>query len=248
MTPLIIAHRGASRHAPENTLAAFRMAVEAGAGGIELDVQLSKDCIPVVFHDADLRRIARRRERVSDLTADELAKVDVGAWFDKRKRSTHTFAGEGIPTLAKVLEQLEGFAGKLYVELKSDPHNSNELSRTVCNALRDSALLSQVIMKSFYLDTLVEIKQHLPNIQTAALFSPQIRKRNYIQLAREYGADQLSLHFSLATARVCALARDANMPVTVWTVDHPRWVEHGERRGIAALITNDPAKMLAAHR
>ena len=81
--PLIIAHRGASALAPENTLAAFRKAIEDGAEGIEFDVRLSKDGKAVVFHDADLKRIAGRDEKIIDLSFAELQKIDMGTWFNR---------------------------------------------------------------------------------------------------------------------------------------------------------------------
>ena len=80
--PLIIGHRGASAHAPENTLAAFRMAIDAGADGIEFDVQLAKDGVPVVIHDFDLKRTGAYDVRVADLTSAELSGVDAGSWFN----------------------------------------------------------------------------------------------------------------------------------------------------------------------
>src|SRR4051794_314397 len=83
-SPLIIAHRGASAWAPENTLAAFEMAMESGADGIELDVRLSRDGVPVVIHDATLRRVGGRNKRVACISAAELTQVDVGSWFNAK--------------------------------------------------------------------------------------------------------------------------------------------------------------------
>jgi len=82
--PLIIAHRGASARAPENTLAAFQMAIDAGAEGVEFDVRLAKDDVPVVIHDHDLKRVGSLNERVASLTSNELGRIDVGSWFNHR--------------------------------------------------------------------------------------------------------------------------------------------------------------------
>src|ERR687897_900990 len=92
--PLIIGHRGASAVAPENTMAAFRKAIEAGADGIEFDVRLSRDGLPVVIHDDSLRRTGSRPERIADLNAEDLRKVNVGSWF-----SNDEFHDETLPTL-----------------------------------------------------------------------------------------------------------------------------------------------------
>ena len=99
--PLILGHRGASAIAPENTLAAFSQALSDGADGIEFDVRLSRDGVPVVIHDGTLNRTGSISGTVRDLTAAQLSEVDVGSWFSKRTGS-QTFAGERIPTLSQV--------------------------------------------------------------------------------------------------------------------------------------------------
>ena len=133
--PQIIAHRGASAHAPENTLAAFRIAIDAGADGVELDVRLSKDGIPVVVHDRDLKRLAGRVDAIADLKAEELALVDVGSHFNAThpKRTRSEFAGVGISTLAEVLGLFEASSGFVHVELKIDKkHELMPLVNGVC--------------------------------------------------------------------------------------------------------------------
>jgi glycerophosphoryl diester phosphodiesterase len=110
--PLILAHRGASRIAPENTLVAFCLALEQGADGLELDVQLSRDGVPVVFHDSELSRTTDGRGRISEKTLAELRTLDAGKWFDPR------FAGERIPTLEEVFEAF-GDRALYNIELKA---------------------------------------------------------------------------------------------------------------------------------
>jgi glycerophosphoryl diester phosphodiesterase len=122
--PLIIAHRGSSSVAPENTLAAFAQAIADGADGIEFDVQLAKDGIPVVIHDANLRRTARRREAIKSLTSTELASIDVGSWFNRKypRRAKPAYANEYIPTLDQVFSLVKQYRKKcvrVYVELKT---------------------------------------------------------------------------------------------------------------------------------
>jgi glycerophosphoryl diester phosphodiesterase len=105
---LIIAHRGASAEAPENTLAAFRRAIELGADGVELDVRLAADGVPVVIHDATLKRTASIDRRVADMTSTELARLDVGSWFNRHHGhlANEAYALERIPTLERVLDFL----------------------------------------------------------------------------------------------------------------------------------------------
>ena len=118
--PLIIAHRGASLIAPENTLAAFALAMESGADGIELDVRLSRDGVPVVIHDATLRRTGLREEAVARMDAKQLGEVDAGSWFNRAhpKRAREEYAREGVPTLDQVFRLLRDRDARLYVEMK----------------------------------------------------------------------------------------------------------------------------------
>jgi len=253
--PLIIAHRGSSARAPENTMAAFQMALDAGADGLEFDVQLAKDGVPVVIHDTSLLRTARRNERVASLTADQLANVDVGSWFNRTfpRLANPEFASASIPGLAQTLQLAEGSNRLLYVELKCTARTYHALAAAVCDTIRRSPHLSHIIVKSFHLPAIVEVRRLLPEVQTAALFAPKVldlvRRRQYIiDLANAADAQQISIHRALATRSLTRLAADNNLPVTVWTVDDPRWLLRSERQEIRALITNDPSKMIAAAR
>ena len=250
--PLIIGHRGDSVHAPENTIAALRMAVDKGADGVEFDVRLSGDSVPVVIHDATLERTGARRETVAELTADELAKIDVGSWFNAKfaRHANPAFANETVPTLSTLLERLRNFGGLIYIELKCGPADADRLVEAVCEILRDSPQLPQIIVKSFTLSAIAKMRCHLPEFQTAALFAPKImdllrRKKYIVPLALEFGAHQLSLHRSLAGRGLIGRAGDTGMPVTVWTADNPRWIKRCRTLGIGALITNDPARMIS---
>jgi glycerophosphoryl diester phosphodiesterase len=249
--PLIIAHRGASAFAPENTFAAFSEAIECGADGIEFDVRLARDGVPVVFHDEDLKRIAGRNEKISALTSSELADVDVGTWFNRTfpQRARSEYTKERIRTLADTLELLSVIRGRIYVELKCTTADAGDLAMAVCDQIRDSALLPHIIVKSFTLDALPHVQRLCPSVRTAALFEPTAatvlnKQKNIIEPAIRSGADELSLHYSLATRRLMDKASRLGKPVTVWTVDKPRWLAKAEALGIKALITNDPSLLI----
>jgi glycerophosphoryl diester phosphodiesterase len=254
-TPLVIAHRGMSAHAPENTFAAFQMAIDAGADGIEFDVQLAKDGVPVVIHDSNLKRTGRRSENIADLTSNQLGKIDVGSWFNAkhRKRARPEFESETVQTLTSVLTLLSGFKGRIYVELKCELTNFKPLAAAVAEIIRSSPLLPQMIIQSFRLAVIPEIRCLLPALATAALFEPSIvtilrRRTHIVAIAREFGADQLSLHHTLITAKLASLAAQTRMPIAVWTVNNAKWIARSKRLGIDGLITNDPARMLAGRR
>lgn len=249
--PLIIGHRGASAHAPENTLAAFQLAIDVGANGVEFDVQLAKDGVPVVIHDATLERTSLRFDKIADLTSKQLGEVDVGSWFNKKfpEKAKADFANERVPTLAQVLDLLNDTKGLIYIELKCSDTDFAPLAKTVCDVIRDSHLLPQIIVKSFKLAAIPVVRFHLPEVKTAALFEPKIldflrRRKHILAIAHEFGAHQISLHYSLVTKKLVSLATEAQIPVTIWTADDLKWIKRCQKLGIKALITNDPAKLL----
>ncbi len=250
--PLIIAHRGASAFAPENTYAAFRRAIDDNADGIEFDVRLSKDNIPVVFHDSDLRRLAKIKNRIADVPAEELSEIDVGSWFNRvyPRRADDKFSSERIPTLAGLLEFLAVYQGLIYIELKGRDSRMNALAETVCGLIEHSDLLPNIIVKSFNLEGVKIAKQILPAIRTAALFEPKIltilqKKKRILEEAEKCAADEISIHHSMATASFVRLARENNFPVVIWTANNRAWVKRAFDFGISAVITNKPAELLA---
>ena len=170
--PLIIGHRGASAHAPENTLAAFQLAIDAGADGVEFDVQLAKDGVPVVIHDATLERTGLRPERIAELTSKQLGKIDVGSWFNKKfpNKAKPEFANDTVPTLTQVLDLLKDTKGLIYIELKCGDADYEPLAKAVCDVIRQPHLLPQIIVKSFKLAAIPVVRFHLPDSQSPPLF------------------------------------------------------------------------------
>ncbi|MGI8556530.1 MAG: glycerophosphodiester phosphodiesterase [Pyrinomonadaceae bacterium] len=250
--PLIIAHRGASAIAPENTLAAFRQAICDGTDGLEFDVQLAKDGVPVVFHDSTLQRIAQKRIRTSHLTAAELKNVNVGAWFNLKNPllANNKFTAETVPTLAQVLDFLNGYNGRIYIELKCRNDEIPALVEAVANEIKAADLLPHIVLKSFNLEAVQQAKKIIPKLCTAALFAPKImrllhRRNHLIEQAKKFFAQELSLHYSLATKKMIGKAGRENMPVTIWTADNPVWIKRALETGIYAIITNNPARLLA---
>ena len=250
MRPLIVAHRGASAHAPENTLAAIRRAVNDGAEGIEFDVRITREQIPVVFHDPDLKRIEGSADRIEELTLDELASVDVGRWFEKKNSAETTYAGEGIPTLASVLELLSDFPGPVYVEIKSGQRPSDRLSKAVAEVLRPYSGKLHLIVKSFDFSVVKSARNISPGFEAAALFEPKMirllqQERQLVEMARSSGFDRLSVHHSMVTRELMEKAEKAGLPVSAWTVDSPRRLKRMTALAVDTVITNDPGLLLA---
>src|SRR5215204_2669146 len=170
-SPLIIGHRGASRFAPENTLAAFRLALEVGADGVEFDVRLTRDGFPIIIHDDNLKRTGATPSRVADLSLAELQKIDVGSWF-----RTETFPSERVPTLEQLFELFNSTDSLLYLEMKSDPTERDKLAQACAEKINASSLKERIIVECFDLSALATVRSLDSSIRTAALFDPGITK------------------------------------------------------------------------
>lgn len=251
---LVVAHRGASADAPENTLAAFDLARRAGADGIEFDVRLAADGVPVVVHDETMSRTAALDRAVSSLTSVELARLDAGSWFNRRRptRARAEFAAEGVPTLARVLDTFGPRFRVLHVELKCCDAERGALVEAAVSVLRSREMIApRAVVKSFDLKAIEGVKRLAPELRTCALFGrrlsrPLVTTREMLARALDCGANVLGPHRSLVTRGRVEAARSAGLPVIVWTVDHPAWAARARGWGLRALVTNRPARMLAA--
>ncbi len=255
--PLIFGHRGASAVAPENTLAAFSRAIRDGADGIEFDVRLARDEVPVVIHDATLKRTALVDRLVCELTSAELQEINVGKWFDKsgfdsRAQSPGgSYSGEKLPTLNQVFELFSSNDGLLYIEMKCDAKEAATLAAAVAKGIDEFRMANRVVVASFDLSAIAEIKKNDVGIRTAALFEPKlsrpistVRRLRMIDLARRCGADEIALHYTLAGARVVEKAKGEGLEIVLWTVDDARWIARARSLGIKALISNNPTEMI----
>jgi len=253
-TPLIIGHRGASAVAPENTMAAFREAIAVGADGVEFDVRLTRDGVPAVIHDSTLRRTGGLSSRVADLTWAEVAKVNVGSWFAHKKNlAPGSFATETVPSLADLLTLFQSNTSTLFLEMKCDsPSEQRPLAEACLRLIDEHSMKERVIVECFQLAALKLVKEIDPEIKTVALFEPGfsnpsvLSDQRIINQAAEVGAAALALHYRLARKSLVEKGKLAGLKIAVWTVDDPTWIQSARAIGIDALITNDPAAMLAA--
>lgn len=250
--PLIIGHRGASAHAPENTHAAFARAFREGADGIEFDVRLARDGVPIVYHDATLERTAGVRAKTDVHASTTLSQMYVGIWFNRRfpLRIGELYAFEKIPTLVQVFEQYG--AHTLYAEMKcEDVERQPALARAVVELIREHDLASRVIVKSFALDSLREVKRLAPEIRTAALFGrswprPLVPTSRIIAEAVECGADEISLHHSLLRSATVEAAQSRGFEVLVWTVNSPAALRRVLKLNLRAVFTDYPGHLRAS--
>jgi glycerophosphoryl diester phosphodiesterase len=245
--PLIIGHRGASAVAPENTMAAFREALAVGADGIEFDVRLTREDVPIVIHDSTLRRTGGLPHRVADLTWAEISKIDVGSWF------ASTFANETIPSLAELFTLFQSNSSTLYLEMKCDSLAEHRpLAEACVRAIEEHSLKERVMVECFQLPAIRILKEIDPDIRTVALFEPSftnpsvLSDQRIINQATDVCAAALALHHRLARESLVQKAKAAGLHVAVWTVDDPAWIERTRVPGIDALITNNPEIMIRA--
>jgi glycerophosphoryl diester phosphodiesterase len=160
---MVIAHRGHSSAAPENTLSAVRKAIESGADYAEVDVQETGDGVVVLLHDRDLKRVAGDPRRIEDLSFDEVRKLNVGSWFGT------AFAGERVPTLAEVINLCRGRI-KLNIELKFYGPD-RRMAREVARHIHEQDFESDCLVTSFNYDALVEVKKHNPRLRTGLILA-----------------------------------------------------------------------------
>lgn len=225
----ITAHRGASRAAPENSLPAFRAALEAGADFVELDVQRTRDGALIVMHDGDFMRMAGDPRKVAQVTAAEAARIDIGRRFDAR------FAGEHPPLLSEVLALLRGRM-RVNVELKYNVPDP-ALAPAVVELLRRERFLDQAVITSLDYAALKQVKALEPRLPTGHIVTAAVG--NVTRTA----ADFLSLNARRATPELLRKARAAGKQVHVWTVDRPEDMQRMIERGVDNIITNEPARL-----
>jgi glycerophosphoryl diester phosphodiesterase len=234
----IVAHRGWAGAAPENTLAAFELALsESDIPMIELDVHLSRDGVPVVIHDHSLERTTNGQGLVKMYRHDELRELDAGSWFGPE------YAGERIPTLDEVLRLTKGRC-RLQVELKVMGKEYEGIEAAVIGSLRKHDMLDQASLISFDHDAVKRAKSIDPAVQTGLIF---FGKPTMIPEQLQYtGATSLSMHYGYVTRVFVDEMRAYGIDTGVWTVNDPELLARivSDYPGIR-ITTDYPDRLLA---
>lgn len=231
-------HRGARAHAPENTLLSFERAMQDGADGIELDVRTTSDGVVVVVHDLDLRRVTEGRDtrKVQDLSLAELSSVELAS-------------GTHVPTLESVLDWADAREALVNVELKHDTHDKHALTAGAARLLRGRARQAgRTMFSSFDPELLARVALLIPAIPRAFLFNGDQRfaRTPVVGLvARSVGATMLNPERVLCSPDRVASFKGRYL-VNVWTVNDESEARDLARIGVDGLITDDPARVLAA--
>ncbi len=242
---LVVAHRGASFDAPENTRASFQLAWKQEADAIETDLYLTSDQQIVCIHDPTTERVSGKNLPVAQSTLAELQALDVGSWKDQR------FAGERMPGLPDVLALVPDDKC-IYLEIKGGP----EILPFLQQALTESRLLPhQTVIISFQRDVIRAAKQALPQRKAYWLvdfqkdeesgsWSPKAEE--LIAVAQSIHADGVDLEGKgeVVNETFVARCREAGLSVHVWTIDDPEAAVHFQRLGVASITTNRPGMLL----
>ena len=239
--PLKIGHRGAAGEAPENTLASFDLALRQGADGIEFDVQLSSDDVPVVIHDARLTRTTSGSGWVWEHRASVLRRLDAGSWFNRRHRlrARERYAGARIPLLSEVLEWAKARECLALVEIKDyRPGVAAKVLEVIERA--DAWNLVRVI--SFDLPSLQQVRDVNRQVRLGLDFSGRLLP---IRRALALGADSLLPHWAIASRRFIRRAHREGLLVIPWTVNYRLHMRNKILEGVDGLITNYPARLTA---
>jgi glycerophosphoryl diester phosphodiesterase len=223
----VVAHRGASAAAPENTLAAVRLAIDSGADWVEIDVQETADGRIVVIHDSDLKKVGGSALNVRGSTAEQLRQVDIGSWFGQE------FADQRIPTLVEVLDLCKGRIG-VNIELK---YYGGEvaLEQRVIDIVERAGMTDQVVAMSLSYQGIQTLRRLRPEWTVGLLSSVAIGNLAALDV------DFLALNGRAATRHLIRQAHRHGKEVMVWTVNDAIAMASAIGRGADALITDEPA-------
>lgn len=233
----IIAHRGASHAYPENTTAAYDAALQEGADGIELDLQLSSDGVPVIFHDDRLGKLGHPRKRIRDFTLAQLQTMDTGRWFG------------AVPARLLTLDEvLEAYARKtrLYLEIKHTERRAirhRDLAEATARSIARHHRPDGLFVLSFHWKALACIAQLQPQVGCVRnldnRFGAPMLRRYLVQLAG------VCINIDRFDSRHKAMLERLNKPLYSYTCDTPEQLQRAQQLGVGSVITNQPARSRA---
>lgn len=226
--PTVMAHRGLSADAPENTLYAFSDAISVGADFIELDVQQTRDGVLVVMHDSNLKRTTGMNKNIWDVDYADIQNLDAGSWFDP------AYANARIPTLEETLQFVDKRA-KLNIEIKPTKHGSDTLEQDVAELITQYQYTDACYVTSFSYGSLKKVKEVNPEIRTGYLMSVA-----YGQFYSLKYADAFSLNKVFVTSQVVNAAHQQGKQIFAWTVNSMSEVRSLCNLHVDSIITDDP--------
>lgn len=250
---LVHGHRGARSVLPENTIPAFEHAIKAGADLLELDIQVTKDNVPVVVHDAVINATICKGPNppapVRQLTLSEVRDYDCGSQKNPEFPRQRAVPGTRIPTLDEVLALAPRGNFHFNIEIKMYPRrpeyspSPEKFAGLVLDAIRRHKLEKRVVVQSFDFRPLHAMKKLAPEIPLAALYSGE--PKDFVAIAKEAGAGTVAPQYNLVTGEQVKNAHDAGLKVVPWTANDPEAWRKLVDAGVDAIITDDPAELIA---
>lgn len=225
---MVVAHRGASGYAPENTLSAMKKAIEMKAEMSELDVQETADGEIILLHDNTTKRTGKKDLNIWELNYDDLKDIEVGEWFSEE------YKGEPIPTLKEVIDLVRGKM-KLNIELKAHKHEKMLAERSL-KVVIENNFLDQVVFTSFKFDEIRKIRALNKEAKIGYIFG---KLPENVDVFTE-DVDLLSAHYKTVDAEFVKKAKSNGKEVHVWTVNEPEDMKRMIELGVEAIITNYP--------
>lgn len=233
---LNIAHRGFSGEYPENTMVAFRKAIEAGCDGIETDLHMTKDGVIVICHDETIDRTTNGTGFICDYTYNELCEFDAGIKLSRE------FEGEKIPNIDEFLDYVMDKNLLINLELKNDMIPYSELEKKVIDKVYEFGVEKNVILSSFNHYSMIRVKEYDKNIKTGLLYTAILYKAH--EYIKTVGADALHpLFSSVMNKKIVIDIKKNGIMINAYTVNEKEYMERLIELGIDGIITNYPNKL-----
>lgn len=246
---LILGHRGASAYAPDNTRAAFELAIQMGADGVETDIHVTKDGVPVIQHNYEIDRNSNGSGYVEEMTYEELLQFDFGSWKGEE------FKGEKILTLDECLALAEKSMRLINLELKQTMHVDSMIVEKTLELVKKHKMVDRVLLSSFDHKLMQHAQALCPEILTGALYDEsEVKQNNIYEILKDAPQYVADLGFDFANPHVDYLCEEGivekftqkGIGVAVWTVDKPYIAQQCVERGVKCIITNKPDVILKA--
>lgn len=235
----VVAHRGYSAIAPENTLSAIREAIKAGSDGCEFDIYSTKDGKVVLLHDRTVNRTTNGKGKIAELKFDYVRTLDAGSWKDKK------FAGEQIPTLDEALAVLKGSGCIPVIEIKVPG-----ISKKVIASVRRAGMLNEAAIIAFNGKVVKEVRELEPRLSCYWLWSkglkgsPVKQANTIIREAAKHKTNMVDLHYGMLSAEIVAELKKRGMKVWCWTINDPVVMDALMRWGVEGLTTDRPDEVV----
>ncbi|MGO1369425.1 glycerophosphodiester phosphodiesterase [Senegalia sp. (in: firmicutes)] len=236
MKPIIYAHRGAKGYRPENTMAAFKLAMEMGADGIETDIHLSKDGYLVLIHDEKIDRTTTKKGYIKDMTLAQIKLLDAGSKFSEE------FAGEEIPTLEELIILTKNTNIILNIEIKNNKMNYPKIEEKLVELIKKYKIEERVIISSFNHNTIYKIKELDENLKTGILYSRNIKRP--IRFAKNIRADALHPKHKRVDFKLMIKAKLTGLEINTFTINNTKQMNKMFKYRVDGIITDYPDKAI----